>query len=333
MTNEATSVMTDEITQLSAVAQAEQVDGWMTAAELNWLYEHAYGASIEIGSHKGRSATVLALKLKQSGGQLSCVDCWWEEEIYQEFLSNIAKVDFPVSALRMSSVQAVEQFPDQSLDFVFIDSSHEYDDTVAEILAWLPKLRPEGLLCGHDYTHPAFPGLDRAVQELCYGFEHPVDSIWAIRVSQFNPSHRRMFELLRQAIIDLAQTQAQLQQTQAEYQFTQAQPQQTQAQLQQIQTQHHVIEEQLQQTQQQSTETLQATSVELSQTQAELQQAQQQLGKVQNRVQKLKAKAEHLQSQLESSLNEIEAMKSSKFWKLRTKWVGLKRKVGFSSEK
>jgi hypothetical protein len=34
-------------------------------------------------------------------------------------------------------------------------------------LAWSPKLKPDGLLCGHDYDHPKLPGVKRAVDEIC----------------------------------------------------------------------------------------------------------------------------------------------------------------------
>ena len=39
-----------------------------------------------------------------------------------------------------------------TLIFVFIDSSHTYDDTKKEIKAWYPKVKDESILAGHDYN-------------------------------------------------------------------------------------------------------------------------------------------------------------------------------------
>jgi len=56
---------------------------------------------------------------------------------------------------------------DDCMDFVFIDADHSYEGCAADIAGWLWKLRPGGLLCGHDYANPAFPqfGVTRAVDE------------------------------------------------------------------------------------------------------------------------------------------------------------------------
>ena len=53
--------------------------------------------------------------------------------------------------LREASPQAADRFADASLDFAFIDGDHVYDAVCADIAAWWPKIRPGGLLTGHDY--------------------------------------------------------------------------------------------------------------------------------------------------------------------------------------
>jgi hypothetical protein len=50
------------------------------------------------------------------------------------------------------------------VDMVLLDGDHEYEGVVADIEAWLPKARK--LLCGHDYGHPDYPGVARAVDEI-----------------------------------------------------------------------------------------------------------------------------------------------------------------------
>lgn len=68
-----------------------------------------------------------------------------------------------------ASVQAAVSFENGSLDFVVIDAEHGYESVVADITAWLPKLKPGGILFGHDYGHPRFPGVKRAFDELLPG--------------------------------------------------------------------------------------------------------------------------------------------------------------------
>jgi chaperonin cofactor prefoldin len=45
---------------------------------------------------------------------------------------------------------------------------------------------------------------------------------------------------------------------------------------------------------------------------------------------KLKRKLEQTQQQLDEAQTEIQAMQSSKFWKLRRTWIKLKQRIGLS---
>ena len=60
--------------------------------------------------------------------------------------------------------EVATEFKDESLDFVFIDADHTYEGCKRDILAWKSKVKPEGLLMGHD-AH--FPGVIQAVTECC----------------------------------------------------------------------------------------------------------------------------------------------------------------------
>lgn len=60
------------------------------------------------------------------------------------------------SLVRSTSLEYAATVKPGSVDFVYIDGSHEFDDVNADIRAWWPLLSDKGVLAGHDYdvTHP-----------------------------------------------------------------------------------------------------------------------------------------------------------------------------------
>jgi predicted O-methyltransferase YrrM len=106
----------------------------------------------EIGSAVGGGSTRIAGKfVKQNGGVLYCIDPW-ENFWYYAFLANIQIHDFEktVIPIRSFSETAADLFNDSSLDAAFIDGSHLYQNVVADIDAYLPKIKKGGWLFGHD---------------------------------------------------------------------------------------------------------------------------------------------------------------------------------------
>jgi hypothetical protein len=86
-----------------------------------------------------------------------------EDFIYEEFIKNISPVSDIINPIRLSSTDASNLYRNRSLDFVFIDASHEYSDVKRDIMSWLPKVKIGGFLAGHDYT--TFSGVKKAVDE------------------------------------------------------------------------------------------------------------------------------------------------------------------------
>jgi len=128
---------------------------------------------VEIGSWKGRSASYMAVEIANSKKliRFDCVDTWSGSEEHQEgnvcedpdvvngtlldtFLNNMKPVAGYFTAIQRPSLEAAQLYPDNSLDFVFIDAAHDYENVRADILAWYPKVKPGGIISGHDFHHP-----------------------------------------------------------------------------------------------------------------------------------------------------------------------------------
>jgi predicted O-methyltransferase YrrM len=62
------------------------------------------------------------------------------------------------------------------IDMVFIDGDHRYETVVKDIKKAYELLKSGGLICGHDYNHPQWPGVKKAVDELVgpVGVEHTI---------------------------------------------------------------------------------------------------------------------------------------------------------------
>jgi|ERR1035437_1087246 hypothetical protein len=89
-----------------------------------------------------------------------------EETFYDLFTHNIKPVKYAIGNIhKMFSVEASSLYKDDRLAFVFIDASHKYEDVKKDIQAWLPKVKTNGYIGGHDY-HPDWQGVIDAVKEV-----------------------------------------------------------------------------------------------------------------------------------------------------------------------
>jgi hypothetical protein len=70
--------------------------------------------------------------------------------------------------IRMTSTNAAF-IVSETLDFIFIDALHTYKNVMEDVVAWWGHVRDGGLICGHDYNHPNFPGVTQAVDHLSTG--------------------------------------------------------------------------------------------------------------------------------------------------------------------
>ncbi len=116
---------------------------------------------IEVGVFGGDHALVIV------GGlcirKLYLVDSYTKHEGYEQFTQEILdakkaeahkKLDMfkdKIVWVEKQSAMAVDDFHDESLDFVYLDADHEYAAALADMTLYYPKVKKGGLLCGHNY--------------------------------------------------------------------------------------------------------------------------------------------------------------------------------------
>jgi hypothetical protein len=54
--------------------------------------------------------------------------------------------------LRTFSVDASRHFEDGTFDWVFIDGNHSFEACLEDLRVWAPKVKDDGLICGHDFA-------------------------------------------------------------------------------------------------------------------------------------------------------------------------------------
>jgi hypothetical protein len=117
----------------------------------------------EIGVYKGEYALFLCRRI--SPLKLFCIDPWILYDYNRANEGNIVELkpeddfqeskqrllSYNVTFLRMTSMEALKEIPDGSLDFVYIDANHYYKYIKEDLEEWSKKVKIGGIVSGHDY--------------------------------------------------------------------------------------------------------------------------------------------------------------------------------------
>lgn len=137
---------------------------------------------IEIGSYMGESTKMFATSGLFS--DIKCVEPFKGDEefntimgytwkqVKDEFHTNTKSFDC-IQLHQGMSYELVDNFKDNSFDFIYIDADHSYDSVKKDIQLYLPKLKKGGIMAGHDYhdypienvNNLPFPGVKKAINE------------------------------------------------------------------------------------------------------------------------------------------------------------------------
>lgn len=124
----------------------------------------------EVGVANAKSAIALAEFILEQGKTIErfvLVDNldYGKQKQLQTIMTHLSKSGVAQFAefYPMSSLDASCEFPDGYFHFVFLDSSHTYEQTKAEIRLWVRKVMDDGILAGHDAS---MADVEQAVNEV-----------------------------------------------------------------------------------------------------------------------------------------------------------------------
>ena len=108
---------------------------------------------LEIGTHVGESTFYFSKFFKH----VFTVDCYFYWDFYPNrehvFLNGLKYTD-NISKIKLTSKEASNFFQNKSIDFLYIDGEHRYQDIINDFLSWYPKVKDDGFIGGHDYFRP-----------------------------------------------------------------------------------------------------------------------------------------------------------------------------------
>jgi predicted O-methyltransferase YrrM len=177
----------------------QRPEGWFTDQDGDFYLKAVQqflpvgGQMIEIGTFLGRSLSFIGPLVYERRGLIHCIDPWApsdedtsdyyrHEDICKRFHAWLKEQPWRscVHTIRARSDQAVVHFEQETIDLVFIDGDHEEEAVKKDIELYLPLLKPEGMIAGHDYGRI---GVNRAVFTKLGKINGVKGSCWFKRIS------------------------------------------------------------------------------------------------------------------------------------------------------
>ena len=139
---------------------------------------------LKVGAEIGVAKGVFSEKFCQAGLKVFSVDAWrplpdYQEEgmkerlaaEYEEAKKRLSPYDCTI--IRKTSMDALADIPDRSLDWIYIDAHHGFRHIADDLWEWSKKVKKGGWIMGHDYIE-----LRRPYREAAYVLhvKHVVDA-------------------------------------------------------------------------------------------------------------------------------------------------------------
>jgi hypothetical protein len=129
---------------------------------------------VEIGVDKGATSEYLIKSIPGSflygvDPYVDYQDWWgyvsWSDQAYSHMRQRLDQYrdNGQFKLYRVTSDDGANLFKDETLDFIFIDGLHTYEQVLLDCKHYYPKLKRGGLCSGHDYT--SVDGVGKAARE------------------------------------------------------------------------------------------------------------------------------------------------------------------------
>lgn len=133
---------------------------------VEYFKELGFKQGVEIGVCDGRFSEVLCQIIPDL--KLFSIDSWSNKEgivIFEKAKKRLKPYNIVI--INKTSMEALTDIPNESLDFVFIDANHHYECVRDDIREWSKKVKIGGIVSGHDYyvTPHGNKGVIQAVDE------------------------------------------------------------------------------------------------------------------------------------------------------------------------
>ncbi len=124
-----------------------------------FLAENGYKVGVEVGVDSGEYGVTLCkagLKVYGVDPYVSYYDYKLpnkgsNKNHYEVAAANLKEYDY--TFIKKFSMEALNDFEDNSLDFVYIDGNHTLPYVSQDILEWQRKVKKGGIISGHDYGY------------------------------------------------------------------------------------------------------------------------------------------------------------------------------------
>jgi hypothetical protein len=127
--------------------------------------ELGFRTGVELGVDRGEYSKILCDSNKDL--KLFCVDPWIPDayekgtyineppEYFNQCFEETKETLKGCNAVlvRKMSADALKDFEDNSLDFVYIDANHDFPNITFDLHNWLKKVKEGGIIAGHDYAN------------------------------------------------------------------------------------------------------------------------------------------------------------------------------------
>jgi predicted O-methyltransferase YrrM len=143
-----------------------RIEGLLAAGQEKWLFDTAASLPdeatiVEIGVFKGKSTASMAFACRGTKKKICSIDTFNGNDsdfadlgrrdffsIWRQNLENNGIANYAVPMVGLS--QDIGKTWNREIDFLFIDGSHIYSDTLADFELFFPWVKPGGIVALHD---------------------------------------------------------------------------------------------------------------------------------------------------------------------------------------